>query len=329
MALDTAVSEQDSRVEEKALVRAGAIAPASFCPVFIMGAARAGTTVLYQTLVRTGCFNYVSAYHLIRHDDILDHHRRGTTAEAKRELARLFRDRGIVEGRFDGVRVDPDFPEEYGFHLGRLRFQLTPKSFPKFMELCRRVEIVSGGGKPMLLKNPWDYARFLFIKERLPQSKFIFIHRNPADVAGSILRAMRLLAKEKNKYHALVARFYERMMRSPWQRTLVSRIFESDLGAKIVARQFASSARYFVENVGKLPSPDYVSIRYEDFCARPRAVVGAVLDFLGLEQRAPVDFETVVRKARGPIRDEADAAVRRELSRIDLSAYAARCGCEW
>ncbi|MGH9389391.1 MAG: sulfotransferase, partial [Vicinamibacteria bacterium] len=163
----------------------------SFRPVFIMGNARAGTTVLYQTLARTGCFNYVSAYHLIRHDEVVDHHMRGTTQKAKLELARLFRDLGIAEARFDGVSVDPDFPEEYGFHLGRLRFQLTRKTFPKFLELCRNVELVSGSDKPFLLKNPWDYRRFLFVKELLPDSKFIFIHREPADVASSILRAMR------------------------------------------------------------------------------------------------------------------------------------------
>jgi len=310
--------------------RASAVRPqASFRPVFIMGNARAGTTVLYQTLARTGCFNYVSAYHLIRHDEIVDHHLRGTTAQAKLDLARLFRDLGIAEARFDGVSVDPDFPEEYGFHLGRLRFQLTRKNFPKFLDLCRKVELVSGSDRPFLLKNPWDYRRFLFVKEMLPESKFVFIHREPADVASSILRAMRLLAKEKNEYHALVARFYDRMMGSRWQRTLVSRMFDSALGAKIVTRQFAATARYFVANVEKLPPQDFVSLRYEDFCARPRAVVGGVLEFLGLEERVPVDYESLVRKPRASIRDEADRAAREELRRFDLAPYAARCGYPW
>lgn len=300
----------------------------SLRPVFIMGSARAGTTVLYQTLARTGCFNYVSAYHLIRHDEVIDHHLRGTTAQAKRELQRLFQDLGIAEARFDGVNVDPDFPEEYGFHLGRLRFQLTRKSFPKFLDLCRQVELVSGNDKPILLKNPWDYRRFLFVKEMLPECKFIFIHREPVDVASSILRGMRLLLEEKNAYHALVARFYERMMGSRWQRYLVSRVFQSALGAKIVARQFAATARYFVENVGELSPADYVSLRYEDFCARPRAVVAGVLDFLGLEERVPVDYESVVRKPRASIEDSASQATRQELRRFDLAPYAARCGYE-
>lgn len=324
--LDTALSERTTREDRRAAVRPSALSPVSLRPVFIMGNARAGTTVLYQTLVRTGCFHYVSAYHLIRHEEIVEHHLRGTTEEAKRELDRLFHDLGIADARFDGVGVDPDFPEEYGFHLGRLRFQLTRSNFPRFQDFCRKVALVSGNDRPLLLKNPWDYRRFLLVKELLPESKFVFIHREPADVASSILRAMRLLLQEKNAYHALVARFYESMMGRPWQRYLVSRVFASALGPKIVARQFAATARYFVENVGKLPPGDCMTLRYEDFCDRPRAVVSEVLDFLGLRERTPVDYETVVRRPRPAIRDEADAAVRRELGRFDLASYRARCG---
>ena len=96
--------------------------------------------------------------------------------------------------------------------------------------------------------------------------------------------------------------------------------------SEIVARQFAMAANYFVDNVSKLPSSDYISIRYEDFCARPRAVVGDVLDFLGLAEEAPVDYENLVRKPRAAIRDDATTATGRELSRLNLRPYAAQCG---
>jgi hypothetical protein len=105
-------------------------------------------------------------------------------------------------------------------------------------------------------------------------------------------------------------------------------MFESALGAKIVTWQFAATARYFVANVEKIPPQDYVTLRYEDFCDRPRTVVGGVLDFLGLEERVPVDYESLVRRPRAAIRDEADRAVRRELRRFDLGPYLARFGYE-
>lgn len=307
----------------------GALEGLTFDPVFIMGNARAGTTILYQTLVRTGCFNYVSAYHLLRYDEILQNHDRGKTEEAKRGLARQFEELGIAQARFDGVGVHPDFPEEYGFHLGRFRFQLTRKSLSRFIELCRKVQLTSGSERPILLKNPWDYRRFLFLKEVLPQAKFVFIHREPVDVASSLLRSMRTLVEEENAYHALVARFYHRMMGSRWQRFVANRVFRSTFGAKIVARQFALTARYFVDNVAKLPAGDYVSVRYEDFCDRPREIVGEVLDFLGLTETAPVDYERAVKRPRASIADEASELTRKELRRLHLEPYAARCGYDW
>ena len=35
-------------------------------PIFILGDHRSGTTLLYQTLASTHCFNVVKAYHVIK-----------------------------------------------------------------------------------------------------------------------------------------------------------------------------------------------------------------------------------------------------------------------
>ena len=298
-------------------------------PIFIMGNARAGTTILYQVLTKTGSFNYVSAYHLIRYHEILDNELRGTTEEAKRELSELFQSLGVSEARFDGVGVDPDFPEEYGFHLGQFRFQLTRKTLPMFLELCRKVQLVSGNDKPILLKNPWDYRRFLFIKEVLPQSKFVFIHREPVDVTSSLLRAMRTLLKERNEYHALMAGSYRRMMESGWKRRLLGRVFGSTLGAKIVARQFATTAHYFVENVSKLPS-SATSRSATRICVRARARSWVTCSPFSASSSKSLSTtrlssESLARRSK----TRASVASVRELRRLDLDLYADRCGYQW
>src|ERR1700760_2652745 len=59
----------------------------AFQPVFIMGDHRTGTTLLYQVLAQTGLFNYASSYHIIKFDEILDHHMRGTDVQARSDLA--------------------------------------------------------------------------------------------------------------------------------------------------------------------------------------------------------------------------------------------------
>jgi hypothetical protein len=298
-----------------------------FRPVFIMGSARSGTSILYRLLTLTGRFNYVSAYHLIAHDEVLANHLNGTTEVAKQELAERFRELGIAGARFDGVEVSPDFPEEYGFRLGR-RQQLNARTLPRFLELCRKVQLTSGTDRPLLLKNPWDSCSFMYIKQVLPESRFIFIHRNPAHVVASMLEGMRSLLGARNAYHALLARYYDRLMEKPLQRSLARFLFSShfDLGTRVVGWQVARTARYFVDNVRLLPETSYVSVRYEDLCQDPTPVLEQILGFLRLPANPDVRYQDYirVREKRRPSGGDPGAILRR----LELKAYLAYCGYE-
>jgi LPS sulfotransferase NodH len=64
-------------------------------PIFIVGAHRSGTTLLHRLLAQTGCFNYLSAYQVLRYDEILAHHAEGTTAAEKAKLMREFDELGL------------------------------------------------------------------------------------------------------------------------------------------------------------------------------------------------------------------------------------------
>ncbi|MEM7557233.1 MAG: sulfotransferase, partial [Cyanobacteria bacterium P01_A01_bin.84] len=88
-----------------------------FSPIFIMGDHRSGTTLLYKTLVSTGCFNFLKAYHIIKYDEILSHHINQTESQTIKELEELFQSLGISDRAIDKVIATPDLPEEYGFIL--------------------------------------------------------------------------------------------------------------------------------------------------------------------------------------------------------------------
>jgi len=300
-----------------------------FRPVFIMGSARSGTSILYRLLAMTGRFNYVTAYHLIAYDELLANHAAGATDAAKRRLAERFRELGIAGARFDGVEVCPDFPEEYGFHLGP-RQQLKPRTLPRLLELCRKVQVISGADRPLLLKNPWDSRRFLYIKAVLPESRFIFIHRNPARVAASLLDGMRSLLRARNPYHALLAESYDRLMESPVRRSLARAMFSSrfGVGMKVVGWQVTRTARYFVDNVRSLADADYLSVRYEDLCPNPGAVIRRILGFLGLPDNAELRYEDFIRVRERPRPAGGDGDPSAILRRLDLQRYLAYCGYE-
>lgn len=307
----------------------GRLGEVRFRPVFIMGSARSGTSILYRLLTMTGHFNYVTAYHLIEYDALLANHVSGNTETAKERLAARFRELGVAGTRFDGVEVFPDFPEEYGFHLGP-RQQLSPRTLPRFLELCRKVQLVSGSERPLLLKNPWDSRCFLYIKHVLPESRFIFIHRNPAEVVASMLQAMRSLLRDRNAYHALLAPFYDRMMARPLQRSLARLIFSSrlGLGTRVVGREVTRTARYFFDHVRSLANGDYLSLRYEDLCRDPAAEVNQILRFLGLAENLEVKYRDFIRVREGHRAVRGDGDPSAILRRPALKPYLAYCGYE-
>jgi hypothetical protein len=307
----------------------GLLENTGFRPVFIMGSARSGTTILYRLLAMTGRFNCVTAYHLVNYDELLANHRQGRTDAAKQALAERFRSLGIAGARFDGVEVSPDFPEEYGFALTESsRLQLTPRTLPRFLELCRKVQFVSDPARPLLLKNPWDSRSFVYIKRVLPRSRFIFIHRHPADVVPSLLEGMRSLLRDRNPYHALLARHYDRLMERPLRLRLTRLLFSSrfGMGARVVSWQVARTARYFVDNVGALAASDHLSVRYEDLCRDPDAVVNRILAFLGEPENHEVKYQELIRVRERRPRERGDADPKAILRRHHLGPYLAYCG---
>jgi Sulfotransferase family len=300
-----------------------------FRPVFIMGNARSGTSILYRLLAMTGRFNYVTAYHLINHDELIANHLDGGTEAARQRLADRFRELGVAGTRFDGVEISPDFPEEYGFRLGR-RQQVSPRTLPRFLELCRKVQLVSASDRQLLLKNPWDSRRFLYLKAVLPESRFIFIHRNPADVVASMLEGMRSLLRARNAYHALLAGFYDRLMESPVRRSLARALFSSrfGLGTRVVGWEVTRTARYFVDHVRDLADGDYLSVRYEDLCRHPEAVIHRILAFLGLPDNSELRYQDFIRVRERPRAAGGDGDPSAILRRLDLQRYLAYCGYE-
>ena len=63
-------------------------APASQL-VFIMGCHRSGTSMLYHLLAYTGQLDYISAYDIIKYDELLYNRVTGREAQVKADLQRV------------------------------------------------------------------------------------------------------------------------------------------------------------------------------------------------------------------------------------------------
>lgn len=272
--------------------------PVDFEPIFIMGDHRSGTTLLYKTLVATECFNYVRAYHIIKYDELLSNYVNHIENQVRQKLEELFKSLSISDRVFDQVAVTPDLPEEYGFILKNAGYEshLTPDNLPLFTELCRKIQFISNSEKPLLLKNPWCFPHFAYIKSVFPKAKYIFIHRHPIHVINSKLKATRSILADWNAYTALLSTQYTQIFENAVQRFVYRLLYSTyfDLGLRRVTQQAVESTTYFLDNVDSLPIADYVSVRYEDLCNEPEATILKILGFLGMKPRGTLAYDTLI-----------------------------------
>ncbi|MEG4836731.1 sulfotransferase [Microcoleus sp. B9-D4] len=266
-----------------------------FNPIFIMGDHRSGTTVFYQILVATECFNYLKAAHIIKYDRILDDRINGTQEQTRQELENLFKSLEISDRQFDKVKPTPDLPEEYGFILRNAGYEsyLNPENLLLFSQLCQKIQFTSNSDKPLLLKNPWCFPHFMYIKSVLPKAKFVFIHRHPIHVINSKLKTVRLIFSVASPYTQLISKRYGKIFDNPMLRLLFRIKYSSlfGLGVRQVTQTSLLATTYYLENIRSLPTTDYISIKYEDLCQSPESTILKVLEFLQLEAKTTVDYE--------------------------------------
>lgn len=269
-----------------------------FRPVFIMGDHRSGTTLLYKVLVATECFNFVKAYHVIKYDEILSSYMNQTENNARQELDKLLKSLGMKDRMIDNVEVTPDLPEEYGFILNNAGYKphLIPENLSVFIELCKKIQFVSAPDRLLLLKNPWDFSNFMYIKSVLPEARFIFIHRHPINVINSKLKGMRSTLATRNAYIALLSQGYTRIFNRPVQHFFYRMLYSSyfNLALQTVTKQTVEGTTYFLQHLDSLPKADYISLKYEDLCEDAEATILNILGFLGLEPRATLAYDSLI-----------------------------------
>jgi hypothetical protein len=254
-----------------------------FQPVFLLGDHRSGTTLLYRLLTNSGAFHSVTAYHLIRYERLLTDHLSGAAEESRHQLDALFHSLGLTTRRIDHTPLSADLPEEYGFFLLRAtrRSKITRRNVSRFVEFCRKIQFISPGQHPLLLKNPWDYPNFLFLRAAFPTARFIFIHRDPYHVLNSQIKAARELLTEEDPYTSMLYEKYARIMRRAPARAFLRWYFSPPARRALrkLARGIAANACYYARHIGELPAGAYVDVGYEELCRQPDETIRRILVF--------------------------------------------------
>lgn len=272
----------------------------NFEPIFILGDHRSGTTLLYKTLASAGCFNVVKAYHVIKYDEILYNHKHHLEQERLQELQAEFDCLGISDRKIDTVRVSPELPEEYGFILRNAEHDpyLNASNMTLFLEACRKVQFTSNPENTLLLKNPWCFPHFDYIRQVFPNARFIFIHRNPINVIDSKLKAVDQTLSGWNAYIGLLSKQYQKIFKNPFYRFAYRMMYlkQFSIGVNKTLMQAMESTSYFLGHVQDLRKSSYVSIRFEDLCDDPQTTLEGIFDFLQLTPAISIDYDSLIQK---------------------------------
>jgi hypothetical protein len=218
--------------------------------IFIIGAGRTGSTLLYQSLIQLYDFGYFSNLHCA-----------------------FYGSAGLVEKIFHPTKYKKksNFKSKYGrtnsitspCECGNYWYQFFRKNPPyvdlddistkKLDELSNSLNYFSSSFKnPVIIKNLYNSLRLLPIAKALPNSIFIIMKRDEIDTAQSIMVGRKAFFGDYDQWFSLKPPNYDDLLKLPNHMQVVE--------------QIRSIYNQINKNKSIIGKHRFIEIKYEDFC---------------------------------------------------------------
>lgn len=238
-------------------------------PIFIIGAPRTGSTLLYQFMVASWDVAYLSNLHC--------------------KLYRLPVLASILcKTVFHFKKYSPDFKSLYGQTEGQLGpsecgqfwYQWLPfdKHYIQAGEISQhhRDSIKNAVGavrtiyrKPLIFKNMNCGQRLGLLYEIFPSALFLFCRRSPIFIAQSILLARDKINKDRKRWWSIMPKEYSEINLEPPHSQIVKQIY-------FIEKQIK-------DDLEKYYSERYLEIWYEDLTKDPIKVLKTIQNFVEMK----------------------------------------------
>jgi hypothetical protein len=240
--------------------------PLPYPPIFVVGAPRSGSTLLYQLLTDRFDVGYLANGHARQPGaPSLVERTRGLVRKRRTAL-------GDYRSSFGGTSGDlgpsESGPFWYRFFPRRPHY-VAADDFPADSRRQLRAAVgafVQACDRPVVYKNLYNTARMEAIAAALPEALFIAIHRDLTANARSLLEGRLRVAGAYDAWWSVEPAEIERLRELPPHEQVVEQIRALDA---LVAR---------VE--GSIGPERVLHLAYEDLCADPRAQLGRVAAFV-------------------------------------------------
>lgn len=257
-------------VKERKLIKKYSSTTLKHQPIFIIGAPRTGSTILYQIL--TNCFD------ILYIDNTVDIWHRNFFFGFQKSH------------KIYGNTSHNSFTSEFGItslsgghapaESGDFWYRWLPrnKHFIDFKEIGDTskqeiynniVSVINYYNKPLLFKNLNAGQRLRMIKEIFPNAKFIYVKRHMLFTAQSILTAKRKTGVADNQFWSIMPKNVEELKTLPWAEQIVKQIYFLEL-------QIEEDSSLF---------KDVLIIQYQDILKNTKEVIEDVQQFASLDYR--------------------------------------------
>lgn len=236
-------------------------------PVFIIGSPRSGTTLLYQLLVQRFTFAYFTNFAAKFYSAPI------LGIWLSKLLEKIFSDEmkfTSIHGRTRSLQG----PHE----AGAFWYRWFPKgkhvyvppgatSEKKLRQLRLEVNgLFSAFNAPVLFKNTYNSMRIAPILEAFPNARFLICHRNPVDVAQSILKGRVDALGTKEGWWSLPPQEIDLIKKHPYWEQVVEQVY-------YIYRQIEEDRHRFGKD-------HFYNVDYEDLCSAPHGTLENIKEFL-------------------------------------------------
>ncbi len=239
-------------------------------PVFIIGAPRTGSTILYQLLTNELNVTYI--------DNLVDIFYRNFFTAFKMS-SRLFGSKPhncfkSVHGNTwkCGLHAPSECGEFWYQWLPRERHYVTAKDVSKkVLENIRGniIAPITHFGKPFVLKNLNAGLRLSLMHASIPEAKFIFVKRDPVDTAISILNGREKVHGTLDKWWSLIPPDYEDLLTLSPAQQVVNQIYR-------IEKQIVSDLTLF-------PEDHSIEVNYQDIMTSYKDMIEKMREFIGVD----------------------------------------------
>jgi len=260
-------------------------------PIFIIGAPRTGSTLLYELLTNRYALAYI--------DNFMARRVRQMRARA---LVSRWRHDNRPHGHFSsnhGQTPGSNGPNE----CGAFWYQWFPRDPPysppgtlseaQIQQLQRAVAgIEHATGRPVVFKNLFCSLRIGVLAEAFPEARFIWCRRDVAAVARSLLRGRHARFGDYETWWSVKPPGYEKLAQLPPAEQVVGQVIETE--------------RLIEEDLARHVREDRVMrCEYDRLCQQPRAVLS--------------DCRSWLQDAAIPVADRGEIPASFSVSRAELA----------